>query len=206
MDKYSDTKDPRVIDYKSWRGRFGSNEADFENSIRENIIAAYKDEVTKLAKAKTKPCKKIANLIRLLSRISPDLLIGTEEELQDILNPVTSYGFVFDAEKLLNAESLSKEFAFFLYEIDHIKSLDCKCYSTIDYSGTGLKITIFISIGGFNMVTDMINDWISYCRKSDSYSVLAKKEYEKQFKDDLKQYDDATYEQVIDIYGKIANS
>lgn len=205
LDKYSDAKDPRVIDYRSWRGRFGSNEADFENSIRENIIVAYKDEVAKLAKAKTKPCKTIADLIRLLSSISTDLLIGTEKELQNILNPITSYGFVFDAEKLLNAESLSKEFALFLYEIDHIKSLDCKCYSTINYSGTGLKITFFISIGGFNMVTDMINDWINYCKKSDSYSVLAKKEYEKQFKDELKRYDDATYEQIIDIYGKIPN-
>ena len=37
LDKYSDNKDPRVIEYKSWRGRFSSHETDFENSILQNI-------------------------------------------------------------------------------------------------------------------------------------------------------------------------
>ena len=40
LDKYSDNKDPRVIEYKSWRGRFSSHETYFENSILQNIREA----------------------------------------------------------------------------------------------------------------------------------------------------------------------
>ena len=71
------------------------------------------------------------------------------------------------------------------------------------YSGTGfiLKITYFIPIGGFNMITKMVDAWINYTRKRNSYSVLAKKEFEKQFENELKQYDDATIKEVIELYG-----
>lgn len=31
-------------------------------------------------------------------------------------------------------------------------------------------------------VCDMVNDWLNYTRKKDSYSVLARKEYEKNLK------------------------
>lgn len=34
----------------------------------------------------------------------------------------------------------------------------------------------------------------------DSASVLAKKEFEKQFENELKQYDDATIKEVIELY------
>ena len=37
LDKYADDKDPRVKEYRSWRGRFKSNEASFEDGIGQSI-------------------------------------------------------------------------------------------------------------------------------------------------------------------------
>lgn len=51
------------------------------------------------------------------------------------------------------------------------------------------------------MITKMVDAWINYTRKRNSYSVLAKKEFEKQFENELKQYDDATIKEVIELYG-----
>ena len=41
----------------------------------------------------------------------------------------------------------------------------------------------------------------SFAISCNSYSVLAKKEFEKQFENELKQYDDATIKEVIELYG-----
>jgi hypothetical protein len=38
-------------------------------------------------------------------------------------------------------------------------------------------------------------------RKKDSYSVLARKEYEKKFDVDLKFYNDATIKEMVELYG-----
>lgn len=202
LDKYSDPKDPRVIDYKIWRGRFGSNEVDFENSIRENIIVAYKDEVTKLAKAKTKPCETISDFVRMICSIPTDLLIGTDEEITSILTPVSSYGFVFDAEQLTKPGNISEAFARFIYELDNFRKLGYKDHTTIQYTGSVLKITYFITAGGFNMVTEMVDKWINYNRKRSAYSLLARKDFKKQFEDDLKFYSDATIKEITELYGK----
>ena len=202
LDKYSDAKDPRVIDYRSWRGRFGSNETAFEVEVLQSITDAYKDELAKLSKAKTKHCETITDLIRVVCSISPALLIDTDEELNDILNPVRSYGFVFDAEQLTKPGNTSEAFARFLYEFDNFKKLDYKCYTTIQYTGSVLKIAYFITAGGFDMVTKMVDQWINYNQKKDSYSALARKEFEKQFEDDLKFYSQATIKEITDLYGK----
>jgi len=42
----------------------------------------------------------------------------------------------------------------------------------------------------------MVNDWLNYSRKKDSYSVLAKKEFEKAFDEDLKFYSSATIKEM----------
>ena len=202
LDKYSDAKDPRVIDYRSWRGRFGSNEAAFEAEVLQNIDDTYKSEVAKLSKAKTKHCETISDLVRVICNISPDILIGTDEEMNDVLNPVKSYGFVFDAEQLTKPGNVSEAFARFLYELDCFKKLDYKCYTAIQYTGSVLKIVYFITAGGFNMVTEMIGKWINYNQKRDSYSALARKEFEKQFEDDLKYYSEATIKDITELYGK----
>ena len=41
----------------------------------------------------------------------------------------------------------------------------------------------------------------NYTRKKDSYSVLARKEYEKKFDVDLKFYNDATIKEMVELYG-----
>lgn len=56
-------------------------------------------------------------------------------------------------------------------------------------------------MGGMHTVCDMVNDWLNYTRKKDSYSVLARKEYEKKFEEDLKFYSDATIKEMIELYG-----
>ena len=76
LDKITDHNDPRLSEYKSWRGRFISNEIDFENGIINNIADTYRDEVERLSKAKAKHCETITDLIRLICRISPDILLG----------------------------------------------------------------------------------------------------------------------------------
>ncbi|MCR5201376.1 MAG: helix-turn-helix domain-containing protein [Saccharofermentans sp.] len=202
LDKYSLAKDPNVIDYRKWRGRFGSNEAAFEAEVLQNIDDAYKAKVTKLSKAKTKQCETISDLVRLLCNISPDLLIGTDEEMNDILNPVRSYGFVFDAEQLIKPSNTSEAFARFLYEFDNFKKQGYKCYTAILYTGSILKIVYFITSNGFIMVTEMIDKWINYNQKKGSYSSLARKEFEKQFEDDLKFYSDAKIKEITELYGK----
>ena len=50
-------------------------------------------------------------------------------------------------------------------------------------------------------VCDMVNDWLNYTRKKDSYSVLARKEYETKFEENLKFYSDATIKEMIELYG-----
>ena len=202
LDKYSDAKDPRVIDYRSWRSRFGSNETLFENEVLQNISDAYKAEVDKLSKDKAKHCETISDLVRLVCSISPDILIGTDEELNDILNPIKSYGFVFDAEQLTKPGNVSEAFAKFLYEFYYFRKQNYKCYSSIQYTGSVLKITYFITAGGFNMVTEMVDKWINYNRKRSAYSLLARKDFKKQFEDDLKYYSDATIKEITELYGK----
>ena len=202
LDKHSDAKDPRVIDYRSWRGRFGSNEFLFENEVLQNISDAYQTELDKLTKSKTKHCETISDLVRLVCSISPDLLIGTDDEITDLQNPIKSYGFVFDAEQLTKSGNVSEAFAKFLYEFYYFRKQNYKCYSSIQYTGSILKLTYFITAGGFNMVTEMVDKWINYNQKKDSYSALAKKEFEKQFEDDLKYYSEASIKEITDLYGK----
>ena len=55
-------------------------------------------------------------------------------------------------------------------------------------------------------VCDMVNDWLNYTRKKDSYSVLARKEYEKKFEEDLKFYSDATIKEMIELQQKYVSS
>ena len=202
LGKYYEANDPRVIDYRSWRGRFGSNETAFEAEVLQNIDNTYKADVAKLSKAKTKHCETITDLVRVICDISPDLLIGTDVELNDIFNPVRSYGFVFNAEQLIKPSNISEAFARFLYEFDNFKKLDYKCYTSIQYTGTALKIAYFITAGCFDMVTTMVDKWIIYNQKKTSYSVLARKEFKKQFEDDLKFYSDATIKEMTELYGK----
>ena len=200
LDKYSDAKDPRVIDYRSWRGRFGSNEAAFEAEVIQNINDAYKAEVSKLSKAKTKPCENVSDFISLICKISPDLLIDTDKEITDILNAVTSHGFVFDAGKLTESGNVSPDFARFIYELDNLKKFGVETYPVVSYTGSVLKITYYIKNNGFDMVTMMINKWISYNQNKSSYSVLAQKEFEKSFDENLQFLCSANLEEFIKQY------
>ena len=118
------------------------------------------------------------------------------------MNPVRSYGFVFDAEQLTKPGNISEAFAKFLYEFYYFRKQDYKCYSSILYTGSVLKIAYFITAGGFDMVTKMVDQWINYNQKKDTYSALARKEFEKQFEDDLKFYSKATIKEITELYGK----
>jgi transcriptional regulator with XRE-family HTH domain len=196
LDKYSDNKDPRVIEYKSWRGRFSSHETDFENSILQNIRELYDEELKRLAKAKTKHCETVSDLIKIFCKIPPELLLDVVE-----VTDAGIYGFIFNADKLLDSDSFSSDFAYLLYEKDHFYNLGISGFPEIKYTGSTLKITYYTRMGGMHTVCDMVNDWLNYTRKKDSYSVLARKEYEKKFDEDLKFYSDATIKEMIELYG-----
>jgi len=196
LDKYSDNKDPRVIEYKSWRGRFSSHETNFENSILQNIRELYDEELKRLAKAKTKHCETVSDLIKIFCKIPPELLLDVVE-----VTDAGIYGFIFDADKLLDSDSFSSDFAYLLYEKDHFYNLGISGFPEIKYTGSTLKITYYTRMGGMHTVCDMVNDWLNYTRKKDSYSVLARKEYEKKFEEDLKFYSDATIKEMIELYG-----
>lgn len=197
LDKITDFRDPRLKEYKNWRGRFITNEITFENSILQNIADTYRNEVEQLSKTKTKHCETISDLIRLICKISPDILLGkrTEPPIDNI------YGFVFNAEKLLNPESYSSEFAAFIYEMKYLEKLGCSTLPVVFYTGSVLKIDYSIQLGGFNIVTDMVEEWLNFTRKSNTLSVLAKKEFERKFENDLKAYDNATIKEFVEIYG-----
>ena len=63
-------------------------------------------------------------------------------------------------------------------------------------------ITLRNSTTSVDMVTTMVDKWIIYNQKKTSYSVLARKEFKKQFEDDLKFYSDATIKEMTELYGK----
>ena len=196
LDKYTDNRDPRVIEYKSWRGRFSSHEHDFETSIILNVRDNYSVELERLAKAKTKHCKTLSDFIRLVCNISPDILLDVVDDAFGI------YGFVFDANKLMDQNSISSEFACFLYELDYLAKQDIMILPTIEYTGADLKIAYFMQFGGLNIVYKMVTSWLNYTKKKDTYSVLAKKEFENKFEEDLKFYSEATLKEMIELYGK----
>ena len=197
LDKITDFEDPRLEDYRSWRGRFHSNEIAFESGIIRSIDDAYRDEVEQLSKTKTKHCETISDLIRLICRISPDILLGKYNE-----PPIDNiYGFVFNAEKLLNPDTYSSEYAAFIYEMKNLEKLGCSTLRTISYTGSVLKIIFTIQLGGFNIVTDKVEEWLNFTRKSNTLSVLAKKEFESKFENDLKAYNEATIKEFVEIYG-----
>ena len=64
-----------------------------------------------------------------------------------------------------------------------------------------LKIIFTIQLGGFNIVTDKVEEWLNFTRKSNTLSVLAKKEFESKFENDLKAYNEATIKEFVEIYG-----
>lgn len=197
LDKHVYYKDPRLIEYRSWRGRFLSNEIGFENGIILNIQNTYKDEIEKLAKAKTKHCKTIPDLIRLICKIPPDILLGISDE-----PPIDNiYGLVFNAEKLLNPESFSSEFAAYKYELEYLNKLGCSSIPQIEYSGSVLKVTYFIQFPGFGVVNAMVKEWLNFARKSESYSPLAKIEFEKNFESRLQAIEEYTIKELIDNDG-----
>lgn len=191
LDRYYDNKDPRVIEYKSWRGRFSSNETDFEKDILQNIREVYDDELGRLSKAKTKHCETITDIINMLCKIPTELLLDIVE-----VSETGIYGFIFDADKLLDPDAFSADFAYLLYEKDHFLNLGIAGFPEIKYTGSALKITYYTRFGGMHIVYKMVNDWLNYIRKKDSYSVLAKKEFEKAFDEDLKFYSGATIKEM----------
>lgn len=64
-----------------------------------------------------------------------------------------------------------------------------------------LKIIFTIQLGSFNIVTDKVEEWLNFTRKSNTLSVLAKKEFESKFENDLKAYNEATIKEFVEIYG-----
>lgn len=167
-------------EYASWRGRFVSNESNFEASIIDKIYFAYKEDVDKLTKAKATHCVTTSDLTRLLCKLCPDLVLGTTTD-KDINTGVVSQGIVFDAGKLQKQEYYSKDFAQFLYELSYFEKLGCKCSVAIEYTGSVIKIIYYIPITSFSVVTDALSDWLNYTRNIDSYSELARDDFETQF-------------------------
>ncbi len=190
----------RAKEYASWRGRFGTNEKAFEEGIIQKIEAIYLPEVAELTKTKVKHCDSTSDLTRLICKISPDLILGTTAK-KELNSKVLSQGFVFDAGKLQDQELYSKDFALFLYELNHLRNLGCDWYSIIEYNGSEVRIVYFLPINSFSVITSMVDDWLTYSKKKDSYSVFAKEEFEHQFEADL-QLHTANIKEEIKIYGK----
>ena len=175
----------RAKEYISWRGRFGSNEAAFEEGIIKKLDDTYSTEVAKLTKAKTAHCETTSDLTRLLCKISPELVLDTLTNKEPYIGKV-SYGFVFDAGKLLKEDYYSTEFAHFLYELQYFKKLGCEWKTAIEYTGTVIKIIYFLPVSSFNIVADSVKEWLTYTRKKTFYSELARNEFENQFEAELK--------------------
>lgn len=137
------------------------------------------------------------NLFRSIKHILPAkrLKLAESFELSDGI-----YGFVFDADKLLDSAAISSDFAYLLYEMDHFNKLGINGFPEIKYTGASLKIIFCTRMGGINIVCNMVNDWLNYTRKKDSYSVLARKEFEKKFEEDLAFYSDASIKEMIELY------
>lgn len=190
----------RAKEYVSWRGRFGSNERAFEEGIIQKIEAVYGAEVEKLTKAKTKHCVTTSDLTRLLCSISPDLILGTTTK-RDPYTKVVSQGFIFDAGKLQEPSSFSKEFAQFLYELNYFKKLGSKWNSVIEYTGSEIKIVYYLPVSSFGVVTSMLDDWLNYTANKASYSVLAKEDFESRFEANLREHT-ANIKDEIEFNGK----
>ena len=101
----------------------------------------------------------------------------------------------------MNPDTYSSEYAEFIYEMKNLEKLGCSTMRTISYTGSVLKIIFTIQLGGFNIVTDKVEEWLNFTRKSNTLSVLAKKEFESKFENDLKAYNEATIKEFVEIYG-----
>ena len=116
---------------EAWnRTAYFLNKATAPSGIIRSVDDAYRDEVEQLSKTKTKHCETVSDLIRLICRISPDILLGKYNE-----PPIDNiYGFVFNAEKLLNPDTYSSEYAAFIYEMKNLEKLGCSTLRTISYT------------------------------------------------------------------------
>ena len=116
-----------------------------EKEMLDILAKLYDEELKRLAKAKTKHCETVSDLIKIFCKIPPELLLDVVE--------VTDAGI-----------------------------LGIAGFPEIKYTGSTLKITYYTRMGGMHTVCDMVNDWLNCTRKKDSYSVLARKEYENNLK------------------------
>ncbi len=82
-----------------------------------------------------------------------------------------------------------------LFEIISVRFMCFRAFPSV------LKITYFIQLGGFNIVTDMVEEWLNFTKKGNTLSVLAKKEFERKFENDLQPYNEATIKEFVETYG-----
>ena len=85
----------------------------------------YDEELKRLAKAKTKHCETVSDLIKIFCKIPPELLLDVVE-----VTDAGIYGFIFNADKLLDSDSFSSDFAYLLYEKDHFYNLGIPVYNS----------------------------------------------------------------------------
>ena len=79
------------------------------------------------------------------------------------------------------------------------RQIQLKCLKNSNHLNIikSLISTYFMKSYAFRPLHDLINDWINFNRKSDTYSVLAKNEFTKQFENEVQQYNDADIKELI---------
>lgn len=157
---------PKKAEYADWQGQFGTQAEMFKTEMKDRIKKMY-DPLTSNA---SKNAGSTSDIVRILKQMEPGVLIDTAYSNG---NP----GLVFNVEALLKEES--EAFSKFLIKIRSMESMGGKIKSDIIYDGTLIKIAYYFPYAGFSVITSLADELISYNRDRDSYSSIAKEEYEK---------------------------
>lgn len=163
-------------EYLEWQGQFGTQAESFKTEIMNRIdkkYASYVNNASPKAGSTT-------SIVHVLRKLEPGILIDTAYNNG---NP----GLVFDADKILNEES--ENFAEFLIKMKSIMASGGNILTDVIYDGSQIKIAYFFPYAAFSVITSFADDLISYNKERDTYSSIAKEEYEKKLDSDMKLYD-----------------
>ena len=167
---------PKKDEYTEWQGQFGSQAESFKAEMKARIDKMYKPYLDSAPKTAGSG----SSLIQTIKKQEPGYLIDTVYK-----NGLP--GLVFNADKLLAEES--EAFADFLIMLRYMKSLGAEITKDIIYDGNMVKIVYIFPYPEFATICNFADELIAYNKDKDSYSTLAKEEFEKHFDASIKTYD-----------------
>ena len=169
-------ENPKRDEYIDWQGQFGSQAEAFKTEMKSRIDKKYGPYL----KNAPKTAGSSSSFVQTLKKQEPGYLIDT----------VYSNGFpglVFNADKLLADES--EAFADFLIMLRYMESLGAEITKDIIYDGNMVKIIYIFPYPEFSVICNLADELIAYNKDKDSYSALAKEEFEKHFQSSMKTFD-----------------